>query len=322
MARWTALNFLVLPEDANDLGIGASRHYIMLFADAICHPSFKYAFVMDDNVVAWKAPAIGASDSFFDDHLPYPIEVFQSGREGKMKDVPLSVVLEHFQHDDFRSELKKFGIIGFDRLSSRHYTAVPVKSAFARRHVGKAVILNLGLLRSEAGELVNYKKGIHVMEDLDFNLRCSGRERTPGGSSQAAPANEMEIFIDKDRVLHEQVEKILDGDDDEGPAIVCKCYRFVYRQNQKLGGGCSEELVRPAPEPEPKPEPPAPAPSPKPAPGLTEQLAQLELEVWGNAYVPPQGIDPRLEALERYLEVTPTPDQSGFARIAALRRRT
>ena len=108
----------------------------------------------------------------------------------------------------------------------------------------------------------------------------------------------------------------------EAGGVVCKCYRFVYRQNQKLGGGCSDDVVRPAPEPEPEPEPPAPAPGPTPASGLTGQLAQLELEVWGATYVPPQGINPRLEALEVYLEVTPTPDQSGFARIAELRRWT
>ena len=68
---------------------------------------------------------------------PYPFEINKAGKEGKKKDLPLCEVLKYFQAEEFRSELYKFGLIGFDRFGR-----VPqdVNYPYARRHVYKVRI--------------------------------------------------------------------------------------------------------------------------------------------------------------------------------------
>ena len=131
--RWPVLSFFVLPESATDLGIGASRYWILQLARKICPDEFRFFFMMDDNVQAWKACPLDADDSVFS-ALPYPLERFQDGRAGRKKDIPLCEVLAHFQAVEFRDELQKFGMIGFDRLGRRE---VSIINPFARRHVYK-----------------------------------------------------------------------------------------------------------------------------------------------------------------------------------------
>ena len=87
-------------------------------------------------------------------------------------------MLKYFQEATFRNELRKFGVIGFDRLGRREVGSTPidrprgrsaehrlsraqvaVTNPFARRHVYKAVIVNLDVI-SEA----NYRENVHVWE--------------------------------------------------------------------------------------------------------------------------------------------------------------
>lgn len=115
--------------------------------------------------------------------------------------------------------------------------------------------MNLNVLSS-----ANYREPVKVWEDLDFNLRISGLERQAGGGT---------VELDKDACLaqpyggawvasdsHVQPgsEPILGPDEPEGPAVICKCYRFEYSQDQKSSrkGGCSGDVLRPEEEEEVK----------------------------------------------------------------------
>ena len=53
---------------------------------------------------------------------------------GKKKDLPLCEILKYFQAEEFRGELYKFGMIGFDRFGR---VPQPVLDPYARRHVYK-----------------------------------------------------------------------------------------------------------------------------------------------------------------------------------------
>ena len=64
----------------------------------------------------------------------FPFEVSKKGKQGPKKDLPLSAVLRYFQAEEFRGELQKFGLIGFDRFGR---FAQPVSKPYARRHVYK-----------------------------------------------------------------------------------------------------------------------------------------------------------------------------------------
>lgn len=64
----------------------------------------------------------------------FPFEVSKSGNVGRKKDLPLATVLRYFQAQEFRAELQKFGVIGFDRFGR---FAQPVTKPYARRHVYK-----------------------------------------------------------------------------------------------------------------------------------------------------------------------------------------
>ena len=90
-------------------------------------------------------------------------------------------VLQQFQDTAFRSELHKFGLIGFDRIGAYkqaskrivgqsvsscrlrdavvRYAFQASKTAFARRHVYKAVIVNLDVIGC-----ANYRENVHVWE--------------------------------------------------------------------------------------------------------------------------------------------------------------
>lgn len=60
--HWPDLNFFALPESANTLGIGASRHWILKLARELCPRQFYFAFIMDDNVRSWKAVRMHSDD--------------------------------------------------------------------------------------------------------------------------------------------------------------------------------------------------------------------------------------------------------------------
>jgi len=251
---WPHLNFFLLPECAKDLGIGASRFWILQLARKICHPSFPMIFMMDDNVLAWKAVKMRDQDAVFDSFDNFPLERdAKTGQVGTRKrDLPLAEVLRFFQMDEFVDELHKFGIIGFDRYGRR---PVDVVYPYARRHVYKAIIINLNVI----GE-ATYREKVFVWEDLEFNLRVSGRERKAGGGSKDIPKAEAlaqhfggawvskDLLRPEDPPPGEDRNLVLSSNDPEGPAMILKCYRFEYSQDQAISrkGGCSGDVLRQA----------------------------------------------------------------------------
>jgi hypothetical protein len=137
--------------------------------------------------------------------------------------------------------------------------------------VYKAVIVNLDVI----GE-ANYREGVHVWEvplymclmhaqficaissshprqDLDFNLRISGQERQEGGSSSklsehAALKQPCGGAWLSGNTMTQAGETILESTDPPGPAVVVKCYRFAYRQDQsikKVRGNACPHATRP-----------------------------------------------------------------------------
>ncbi len=233
--KWPEITFFQLPDTAEDKGIGFVRHWMVLVAQKICPESFRFFFMMDDNVESWKAVPMasqGKQDVDFD-ALPFHLETHRNGKTGRRKDVPLSSVLSHYQSPGFRDELRKFGLIGFDRLGSRHYSSrhEPLRKAHARRHVYKAIIVNLDVIREH-----NYNQHARVWEDLSFNLLISGREHCQDAGSKKIKKEELEA---------KGLWVSLGEGDEPGPAVICKCYRFAYYQRQGLLGGCDDNKAQP-----------------------------------------------------------------------------
>ena len=90
------------------------------------------------------------------ERLEYPHEVFKSGpnagKPGFKKDLPLREVLRYFQEEDFREELFKIGVIGFDRFGR---FAVPVNYPYARRHVSKVGKIFIRTLTAVLGTILS-----------------------------------------------------------------------------------------------------------------------------------------------------------------------
>ena len=161
---WPNLTLLVLPVSANELGVGASRHCINLFAYASSLEDFPFCFILDDSVQYWKGLILPK------DPNPFPRWKAPAGSDpSKVQhdSTFLQELLQHFQDPDFvENELCQFAAIGFGRVSRWSNIRYPYK----RTHVYSAVISNLKLLAKNTPEL-NYNQHIHVWEDLDFNER-------------------------------------------------------------------------------------------------------------------------------------------------------
>ena len=97
----------------------------------------------------------------------------------------------------------------------------------------------------------NYREDVHVWEDLDLNLRVSGRKRTPGGGSEmcdretALQASHGGVWLDHES-KRTNGQPILDADDPPGAGVICKCYRFQFIQDQASSkeGGCAGNVAR------------------------------------------------------------------------------
>ena len=93
----------------------------------------------------------------------------------------------------------------------------------------------------------------HLLQDLDFNLRISGQERQEGGKSSklsedAALNQPFGGAWLSEKTVTEAGEVILESTDPPGPAVVVKCYRFAYRQDQsikKVRGNACPHATRP-----------------------------------------------------------------------------
>lgn len=233
---------LELPKWASERGIGAARNCLLDLARKICHESFRFAFMLDDNVRAWKAIKVGDNDPFFYSLKSSPLEEDplcdgpSPFHKGQRRDISLYRVLRHFQDELGRTdELRKIGMIGFNRIGK--YSAA--RRAYARTQVYKAIIFNLDALPPG----VNYNEEMRVWEDLEFNLRVSGQVRIEGADGLLEKTERMEEGFLKGKGLwmektggSEPINKYLDADDLSGPAVVCKCYRFGYLQLQHLPG--------------------------------------------------------------------------------------
>jgi len=57
------VSFFELSEEMSKRGIGASRKCLVKLADKICPEDFRFFFMLDDNVKAWKLNNLSSSDS-------------------------------------------------------------------------------------------------------------------------------------------------------------------------------------------------------------------------------------------------------------------
>ena len=127
----------------------------------------KHLFILDDNILFWNGITL----------INDPCNLF--GLEAnhvtsQRTDISLLSVLNHFSRNNFE-KVKDFNLIGFSigALSRRSITRR--RSAFGRKHVAAAVLINL--LKSKK---VDYNQRAWAMEDIDFNLRTDKlREENP-----------------------------------------------------------------------------------------------------------------------------------------------
>ena len=103
-SAWPDLNFFALPDDASDLGIGASRFYMKKLATQIHHPSFPYCMFLDDSVFSFKGVTL-----VDDPHQPFAV---QSTDEAQVHDISLRDIIEYFSDQAF-TDLPRFGTVGF-----------------------------------------------------------------------------------------------------------------------------------------------------------------------------------------------------------------
>ena len=109
----------------------------------------------------------------------------------------------------------------------------------------QAIIFNLDVIGA-----ADYKPAVRVWEDLEFNLRVSGRQRLEGGGSHskekpwALAQPDGGVWIDVETKSRDG-QLILDEGDPPGPAVSCKCYHFAYYQDQAIAkaGGCQADQL-------------------------------------------------------------------------------
>ena len=139
------------------------------------------------------------------------------GNASTSESTSLSTVLRHFETglglqlgDDPQPGMRDIAMVGFHSWqgATRDSPAsLQRRSPFLRKHVMKVLIINLDLLES-----FNFKPQMHAMEDLDFNLRISGKTRRSGGGSEYVSPNAAATTN-----------------------IICKCSEFAYLRS--FGGG-------------------------------------------------------------------------------------
>ncbi|EOD39953.1 hypothetical protein EMIHUDRAFT_223149 [Emiliania huxleyi CCMP1516] len=176
--------------------VGHSRYSAHRFAAAVCSGTRHRFYVMhDDNVAGWKRFNL---------------------RGGTSVSASLSTVLRYFETglgllgDDPQPGMRDIAMFGFHSWqgATRDSPAsLQRRSPFLRKHVMKVLIINLDLLES-----FNFKRQMHAMEDLDFNLFISGKTRRSGGGSEYVSPNAAATTN-----------------------IICKCSEFAYLRS--FGGG-------------------------------------------------------------------------------------
>lgn len=159
---WPHLTILQLPESAEALGVGASRHWIQKFATQVVGATdFPYCFVADDSLSYWKGVTL------VDD--PHPqFGAVPTPHTANSASISLWQVLEHFQEQRFaETQLKELAVLGFEPHNPADTCA---KHAYERAHVRGAAILNLALLHDSD---IYYNPNLFAWEDLELNERVS-----------------------------------------------------------------------------------------------------------------------------------------------------
>jgi len=176
--------------------VGHSRYSAHRFAAAVCSGTRHRCYVMhDDNVAGWKRFNL---------------------RSGTSVSASLSTVLRYFETglgllgDDPQPGMRDIAMFGFHSwhgATQDSPACLQRRSPFLRKHVMKVLIINLDLLES-----FNFQPQMHAMEDLDFNLRISGKTRRSGGGSEYVSPNAAATTN-----------------------IICKCSEFAFLRS--FGGG-------------------------------------------------------------------------------------
>ena len=156
-ANYPKICFFVISRTFHRPCVGCSRFVSKLLAEKMTwNTSKKFAFFMDDNILCWDGITLkGDPDPQFD------IEAL--GDKSQRTHISLFQIMEYFK-DLSTCSLQKFSLVGF--LTGVHKNIFRLRSAFLRRHVHVAVLLNLQHLRG-----VDYNPNMIAMEDMEFNFR-------------------------------------------------------------------------------------------------------------------------------------------------------
>jgi superfamily II DNA or RNA helicase len=138
-----------------ELGIGCTRHWLMLLADAL---KMQHIFMMDDSVLTWRGTTL-----VDDSHSMFGRD---PGKKAQFQAIPLGHILEHFATPDFLSEFSKFSALGFARFSPELFRT---KCAYRRGHVYSAFLVNVNRVLHE--QRLNFRENLFIWEDIDFNAR-------------------------------------------------------------------------------------------------------------------------------------------------------
>jgi len=246
---WPDLDFFSLPTWADHAGVGAARFCLKRLAERICPVEYPYCIALDDNVLAWKGITLPNDQAgLFPGYLPRQ----QDG--ATLCDQSLWSALSYLQDPEF-TELRQFALLGFYRIGHRKYTK-SLTAPFGRRHVYKAVLLNLERLRGR-----EYDAAVWALEDLDLSKRlvcecfppphsnmhgrlCSPAAQAPPAKCASQPA----------------------GRDQE---VLCKIYLLGFIEKNLPGGASGGREKRDSDE--------------KPPPPTVDSVASLpndELDSW------------------------------------------
>ena len=173
--------------------IGEARMASKKFGEMITERTgMKFVFTLDDNVLFWNGVTL----------INDPCQLFETEADHRISqnsDISLFNVLSHFSSDSFQ-RVDKFSLLGFSSFTKGVRKR---KSAYRRKHVHCAVLLNLTRLKE-----VNFNPKAWAMEDIDFNWKTNA---------------------------------LSDKNPEQG--VIVKCMRYVaYKKRMTMGGVVPSEV--------------------------------------------------------------------------------
>ena len=158
-ASYPKICFFVMSIKLQIPSVGCSRFVSKKVAEQLVEGSNKdFAFFLDDNILCWDGIVLK------NDPAPmFDVEVL--GDRSQKTHTSLLQVMK-FASNPETCSLGKFTIVGF--LTGTRQNQQKLKSAFLRRHVHVAVLLNLRHLKG-----TDYNSMMIAMEDIEFNMRAS-----------------------------------------------------------------------------------------------------------------------------------------------------